>query len=146
MLQYRLRQERTQPPWHILLCYEFEMRSQTLNNSPERGHSHRDGFVNATRDSELKECFFAAPKIGRWDHAPSGSYNTGSTKGSGGKGKAGKGKKGKGPKAYQTTFLPGTKLELHGDTHLLRNIFANFDVECIDRKWLDDQKWETVQR
>ena len=115
-----------QPPWHILLDYEFELRSHAYKRARKDGTPIGTALLEATRDSELKELHFTSPvsfsavqrpaKMGRWEQsgspAASTSYSTGHGKGSSSKGKAGKGKKGKGNKAFQTTYLPGTKLEL----------------------------------
>ena len=115
-----------QPPWHILLDYEFELRSHAYKKSRKDGTPLGVSLLEATRNSELKELHFTSPisfaavqrpaKMGRWEQGsstnPSTSYSTGQGKGSGGKGKQGKGKKNKGGKQFQSTYLPGTKLEL----------------------------------
>ena len=119
-----------QPPWHILLDYEYEMRSQAFKNARKEGTPLGTALINATRDSELKELHFTSPisfsslqrpsKIGRWDQpsatGSSGATSAGQHKGAGGKGKSGKSRKGKGGKQYQATYLPGTKLELRTHT------------------------------
>ena len=109
-----------QPPWHILLDYEYELRSSAFKKVRKDGQELGTALLEATRDSELKELHFTSPitfagmqrpnKMGRWEQAaPSSPAPQG--KGPGGKSKPGKGKKGKGGK-YQTTYLPGTRLEL----------------------------------
>ena len=53
---------------------------------------------------------------------------------------------------YIYIYLVSISSHTHRDTHLLRNIFVNSDVECIVRAkthWqetLDDQEWDTVRR
>ena len=112
-----------QPPWHILIDYEFELRSFAFKKCRKDGTPLGTAFSLATQNSELKELHFTSPitftamqrpaKYQRWEGGSqgnaTGSNTTGAAKG-GGKTK-GKNKKGKGGK-YQTAFLPGTKLEL----------------------------------
>ena len=50
-----------QPPWHILLDYEYEMRSQAFKNARKEGTPLGTALINATRDSELKELHFTSP-------------------------------------------------------------------------------------
>ena len=115
-----------QPPWNILLDYEFELRSSAVKKARREGTMLGKALMDATQDAELKELHFTSPiaftavqrpaKMGKWEQA-SGSNTTpganGSNKAAQGKGKGGKGKKGgKGGKSFQSTFLPGTKLEL----------------------------------
>ena len=114
-----------QPPWHILLDYEYEMRSFAFKKARKEGMELGAALELATTNSELKELHFTSPvtfaflqrpaKFGRWDSGQPSASNPnvqGQHKGQPGKGKGGKGKKGKGGRAYQSTFLPGTKLEL----------------------------------
>ena len=112
-----------QPPWHILLDYEFEMRSYAFKRARKDGMELGAALAQATTNSELKELHFTSPvtfasmqrpaKFGRWESAQASNPNVqGQGKGQTGKGKGTKGKKGKGGKQYSTTFLPGTKLEL----------------------------------
>ena len=112
-----------QPPWHILLDYEFEMRSYAFKRARKDGMELGAALALATTNSELKELHFTSPvtfasmqrpaKFGRWESAQASNPNVqGQGKGQSGKGKGTKGKKGKGGKQYSATFLPGTKLEL----------------------------------
>ena len=111
-----------QPPWHILLDYEYELRSQALKKSRKEGIMLGVALMQATQDAELKELHFTSPitfaslqrpaKFGKWDQpAAAGSSPATAAKGSGGKGK-GRGKKVKPNKSFPSTYLPGTKLEL----------------------------------
>ena len=113
-----------QPPWHILIDYEFELRSHAFKRARKDGTPLGTALHQATQNSELKELHFTSPitfaamqrpsKYGRWDSQDTSSASTSNVQGPGkatGKGKGGKSKKGKGGK-YQTTYLPGTKLEL----------------------------------
>ena len=110
-----------QPPWHILLDYEYELRRKAVKRARRDGAMLGTALKDATEDTELKELHFTSPitfawaqrpaKMGRWE-TPGASNATSSapSKGQSGKGKGGKAKGGKGK--HQTTFLPGTKLEL----------------------------------
>ena len=96
-----------------------------MRKARKEGTQLGTALLQATRDPELKELHFTSPisfaslqrpaKAGRWENpsgaAPPQPLGQPGSKGSGGKGKQ-KGKKGKGAKPFQTTFLPGTKLEL----------------------------------
>eukprot|EP00435_Cladocopium_sp_Y103_P072861 s5_g41.t1 len=110
------------PPWHIILDYEFELRCKAVKKARKDGTMLGTALQEATQDSELKELHFTSPitfasaqrpanKVPRWElpaSQPAGgatSYSSGKT--SGGKSRGGKGKKG-----ITSTFLPGTKLEL----------------------------------
>ena len=128
-----------QPPWHILLDYEFELRSFAFKKARKEGMELGAALQLATTNSELKELHFTSPvtfasmqrpaKFGRWDSGqPSSSSPNvpGQHKGQTGKGK-GKGKKGKGGR-YQSTFLPGTKLELVTHTADGREICYKFNM------------------
>ena len=103
-----------QPRWHILLDYDYEMRSNAVKKSRKEGITSGVALMRATKDAELKELHFTSPitfasmqrpaKVGRWEApttASSGAWSS-TGKGPGNKGK-GKGKKGKPPKAFQTT-------------------------------------------
>ena len=131
-----------QPPWHILLDYEHEMRSNAVKKSRKEGIMLGVALMRATQDAELKELHFTSPitfasmqrpaKVGRWEAATTPGASSGAWsstgKGSGNKGK-GKGKKGKPSKAFQTTYLPGTKLELATHTPDGQEICYRFNMK-----------------
>ena len=110
------------PPWHILLDYEYEMRSFALKKAKKDGVMIGTALLRATH-AELKELYFTSPitfanaqrpaKMGKWETqtTPGASPAAATPRGQQTKGK-GKGKKGKAGKAYQASYLPGTKLEL----------------------------------
>ena len=110
------------PPWHILLDYEFELRSKAVKRAKKEGTMLGQALIEATQDSELKELHFTSPvtfaalqrptKYGKWEQPAPTPGASSSNKGAGGKGKGGKGKKNKNGKGYAATFLPGTKHEL----------------------------------
>ena len=107
-----------QPPWHILLDYEFEMRSFALKKAKKDGVMFGTALLRATQDAELKELCFTSPitfanaqcpaKMGKWETTTTPGASApaaGPGRGQPGKGK-GKGKKAKGGRTYQTSFLP----------------------------------------
>ena len=88
-----------QPPWHILLDYEYEMRKKAIRNAHRKGTPLHEALKEATEDTELKELYFTSPvtfsavqrpqKTAKLDHAaPEGGFWFG-------KGKSKKGGKGK---------------------------------------------------
>eukprot|EP00435_Cladocopium_sp_Y103_P013515 s1635_g3.t1 len=112
------------PPWHILLDYEFELRTKAIKKARKDGTMLGTALLEATQDSEVKELHFTSPitlaaaqrpaKVPRWDPpaTPGASSTFYGGKSGGGKGKGAKGKKGKQGRSFPSTFLPGTKLEL----------------------------------
>ena len=116
-----------QPPWHILLDYEYELRCSAVKKARKEGTMLGQALLEATQDAELKDLHFTSPitfssvqrpaKMGRWDQSATTSPGTpaapANNKGAPNRPKgAGKGKKNKGAKPYAASYLPGTKLEL----------------------------------
>ena len=101
-----------QPPWAVLLHYEFACRQQAFRLVKDDGIPLHQALIDVTKDAELKEIHFTSPIAlsgrirkggGKGDRAEKGG-NKGDgaqkiiRKAKGGKGKKGKGGKGKGGK------------------------------------------------
>lgn len=122
-----------QPPWHILLDYEFEMRKKAIRQAHRNGTPLQDALKNAAEDTELKELYFTSPvtfsaiqrpaKVPRWEEQ-SGRGKDSQT----GKGKPKKGK-GKGASKSKVSFLPGTNLELVTHTPDGKEICYRFNIK-----------------
>lgn len=98
-----------QPPWHIILDYEFEMRKKALKVAQKENRPLHETLKEATENSEIKDLYFTSPVTFAAVQRPTKYIKTDLEEDKGkGKGKKGKGK-GRGGKA---SFLPGTKLEL----------------------------------
>lgn len=122
-----------QPPWHILLDYEFEMRKKAVRNAHRHGISLHDALKQATEDTELKELYFTSPVTFSAIQRPpkTARADDGFQKGreaSGGKGKSKKGK-GKGNQKQKVSFLPGTFLQLVTRTADGKEICYKFNIK-----------------
>ena len=106
--------ESIDPPWDIVLAYEFACRKEAFLRVREEGHKLKDALEEVIKNSELKDLHFIAPMTLKAKRAPDPQWpnqdrgvkrGKGKDRGSGKGGKgsnnraaAGGGKRGKDPK------------------------------------------------